>query len=47
MKAGPPGCSGLNATEAQIFQFKRTDKGIDRANRVIFINPVVETLRQD
>jgi hypothetical protein len=46
MKGGPTGCGRLHAVEAQLFQIERIDKGIDRANRIFLIDPVIKTLGQ-
>ena len=46
MKGGPSRRSRIDAVEAQLFQIKRFDEDVDRANGIFFINPVIETLRQ-
>lgn len=44
MEAGS--CRRLYAVEPQIAEVERTDEGVDHANRVLIIDPVVEILRQ-
>jgi len=35
-----------NSTEAHLGQIKRIDKLVDRANRVVLINEIIEAFRQ-
>jgi hypothetical protein len=46
MKDWPPPCRRFDAVEAQLFQVERINIDIDRANRILLINPVIRALRQ-
>ena len=43
---GPPGGGRPDVLEAQLCQFERIDEGIDRANRIALLDPVIEAFRQ-
>jgi len=43
---GPAGVSGMNAGEAQSLEIEPVDKGINKANRIALVDPVIEALRQ-
>ena len=47
MEAGPPRRGGLDAVKPEIAEIERIDEGVDRANRVLLVDPVVKTLRQE
>ena len=47
MKGGPPRCGRFNTVKAQLFEVKRINEGIDRANRIFLIDPIVKALRQE
>ena len=42
----PAGVSGIDAGEAQILKIEPIDEGIDEANRIALVDPVIEALRQ-
>ena len=46
MISGAPGAGWLHTLKAKLAEFKCFDKGIDRANRIIFIDKIIEALRQ-
>src|SRR3954462_3732988 len=42
-----PTCAGrLNATEPKFSQIEGCNEGVDRANRIVICNPVVQAFRQ-
>ena len=45
MIAGPPGRLGLDI-EAERSQIQHVDEGVDRAHRILFIDVVVDAVRQ-
>ena len=46
MEARPSRRGGLDTIEAETGEIERVDEGINDANRVLLVNPVVEVLRQ-
>ena len=46
MIGGPAGVSGIDAGEPKISQIERRDEGIDDANRIALVDPVIEAFRQ-
>ncbi len=46
MKGGPPGRCRLDTIEPETAEIERIDEGVDHANRVLLVDPVVEALRQ-
>jgi hypothetical protein len=42
MNGGSPGCRGLDTVEPKSGKIERVDECIDRANWVLFVNPVIE-----
>jgi hypothetical protein len=46
VEAGPPRRRGINAIKPQRAQIERIDEGVNRANRVLLVDPIVKTLRQ-
>src|SRR5207344_2961786 len=43
---GPAGVSGIDAGEAQSLEIEPVDEGINEANRIALVDPVIEALRQ-
>ena len=46
MEAGPPGRCGLDTVKPEIGEIERIDEGVDCANRILLVDPIVEALRQ-
>jgi hypothetical protein len=46
VEAGPSGRCWLDTIEPEAGQIERIDKGVDHANGVLLVDPVVEALRQ-
>lgn len=42
----PPTCSTIGGLEAQLAQIKRLDKGIDDSYRVVFVDLVFQSIRE-
>ena len=42
----PAGSCGLHAAKPEFTKIKRVHKGIDDANRIALVHPIVETLGQ-
>jgi hypothetical protein len=42
----PTGCRRLHSFEAHLGQIERIDKHVDHANRIIFVNEIIEAFRQ-
>ena len=47
VEAWPPRGGGLDAAKPESAEVERIDEGVDRANRVTLINPIIKTLRQE
>ena len=46
MEAGPARSGGLDAVKSEFAEIERIDEGFNRADRVLLVDPVVKTLRQ-
>jgi hypothetical protein len=46
VESRPAGCCGLNTVEPEISEIERINKGVDRANRIALVDPIVQALRQ-
>jgi hypothetical protein len=46
VKGGPPGPCGLDTVESQLGHFERIDEGVDHANGIVLVDPLIEALRQ-
>jgi hypothetical protein len=46
VEAGPPRRCRLDAVKSEIAEIECIDEGVDHADRVVLVDPVVEALRQ-
>ncbi len=46
VKGGPPRCCRLDTVEPEAGEIERINEGIDCANRIVLVDPIVEALRQ-
>jgi hypothetical protein len=46
VEAGPSGRCRLDTIEPEASQIQRIDEGVDHANRILLVDPVVEAFRQ-
>lgn len=46
MERRPTGRGGLDTTKPEVSEVQCIDEGIDGANRVSFVDPIVQALRQ-
>ena len=47
VEAGPPRRGGLDATKSELAEIECIDEGVDCANRVLLVDPILKTLRQE
>jgi hypothetical protein len=47
VEAGPPRRCRLDAVKSEIAEIERIDEGVDHANGVLLVDPVVEARRQE
>ena len=46
MEGGSAGRCRLNAVEPEIGEIERINKGVDCANRIVLLDPILQALRQ-
>src|SRR5499427_9291252 len=46
MVGWPSGCFRLNTTEAKLRQIEFVDKDVDRPNRIVLANPILQAFRE-
>ena len=47
VEAGPARSGGLDAVKSKLAEIERIDEGVNRANRVLLVDPILKTLRQE
>ena len=47
VKARPPRNGGVNAAKSELAEIECINEGISRANRVLLVDPILKTLRQE
>ena len=46
VEGGPPSCCRLDTVEPEVGEIERIDEGVDGANRIVLVDPIIEALRQ-